>query len=426
MEHNWLSTVQFSVGVLLLLFPSTMFSDGIVFDASSQRPLMELEQRAAISYREGTERMIIAIHFEAKDAHSAVWIFPVPAPPERTKIDVVDRFPTFHGDDPRWVASQGIHLWMLLARFTQIWPVIFDSVFLVPSRSFEFMDVEKYGIRAEVIAAASPDALAAFFRTKNVQLSGEQLANFQPYFSRPHAFVVAWIASRDDLRKASPVRDENLGRLWGRSPCLYVEFPTDKAFYPLRPTSAYGEKVVTLRLFILDYVQPETHLSHRDQLRVTYYRQSGFYENTPAQFTVGLPHGVIEYTKVEGSIPALEFDDDLSFSFKRPPGMKIAQFFNSRGDVALVAGWVVLVVVVSYISAGIAAWSILGKWKGYATLGMINLLTCIGLLLFIRFAPVQIAKDLRTHRWRFWRRFSIIYVSLTIVLQFLFEMLLSY
>ena len=416
------SSHQVPLVLLLLLVPSLARADGIAFDLSSKRPLAEREQRAAISYHDGIERMIIAINFELEDADASLWIFPVPGTPERTKIDVLDSFPRFSGSDPRKSAANGVDGLMALTRATQLWPLIFDAVWTFrlskASRGVsQLMRVEKYGVHAEAVTADSLDTLGAFLRQKKVTISTEQLAGFGPYFSGSYVFVVAWIASRDQLRKEFPQYEE----LWGfgrkRWPCLYIEFPTDKAFYPLRPTRSYGKENIPVRLFVLGFVQPQTDPAIANRLEVSYGVQPNFSQETPRQFTEGFTAERVEYTEIGLTIPAREFSDDLWFTPWSPSGIKYAFFLESLDDRAVLAGWTLAVAALSYISAGIAAWSLFGTWKGYATFGLMNLLTLAGLLLFVRFARGHTAENLRKEKRKFWHRFTLIFVSLTVLVQ---------
>ena len=86
--------------VFILLFPAQAFADGKAFsgrDYYSLNPVAQNEQVAAISHRDGIEKMIIAVNFEAKDSDKALWIFPVPGTPDQTKVDVAGSFPGFSG-----------------------------------------------------------------------------------------------------------------------------------------------------------------------------------------------------------------------------------------------------------------------------------------------------------------------------------------
>jgi hypothetical protein len=53
----------------VLLFPSLARADGLLYggDYSSLHPLVPREQAAAIVYRDGIERMVIALNFYAED-----------------------------------------------------------------------------------------------------------------------------------------------------------------------------------------------------------------------------------------------------------------------------------------------------------------------------------------------------------------------
>ena len=108
---------------MVLLFPSLARPDGRLWvgsDWSSMSSLKPREQAAAIVHRDGVEKMVIALNFDAQDNDSALWIFPVSGTPSQAKVEIVDSFPQFRGSDPRVEAASSINgtLRLLLEHMT--------------------------------------------------------------------------------------------------------------------------------------------------------------------------------------------------------------------------------------------------------------------------------------------------------------------
>ena len=106
------------ISLAIALFCPRLHADGGVFksaDTSMFFPASENEQVAFIACADGRELLVLAVNFEVEANESAVWILPVPAPPDRVKAHLVDRFPTLRGFDPaRRLKARASELFSLL------------------------------------------------------------------------------------------------------------------------------------------------------------------------------------------------------------------------------------------------------------------------------------------------------------------------
>lgn len=295
-------SLRFQLALLLaltVLFAGRTCADGLALagrDLSSVSPLREGEQRSAIVHRNGVQKMIIAVNFELDDAERALWILPVPGPANQVRVDVLDAFPRIGGRDPRRIAFEQITGWPLAIRATQFWPLPFDFLLYVPFQlrsGAQRMgaEVEKWGVHAEAVTAESLAALTSFLKEKKVGVSPEHLTGFQPYLSKRYVIVLAWISSREQLLREFPGITQGGRPSRDRWPCLYLEFPTSRAFYPLRPTSVYGEQSVRVRLALAGFVEPQTSASLASQLDVSYLTTMGLKprRQVPRDFGMGFP-----------------------------------------------------------------------------------------------------------------------------------------
>jgi len=390
------------------------------YRGSSLRPIEEKEQRAAIVHRDGIEKLVIAINIEPDDHDKALWIFPVPGTPSEVKLDVLDAFPRFSGFDPRRAAAERVGLIMMLARATQVYPLIIDFiVFIGASPEFRVhQEIEKCGVHAELITVDSADGLASYLQDREAPALGENLVTFEPYLSDDYVLVVAWIASREELLDEFPEYEARAATDDGRWPCLYVEFPTDRPFYPLRPTSAYGDEWVPVQLFVVDHVQAETDPSLAKKLRIFYYEQLEVGEEEPEQFMAGLSPENVRYTTVEIRAPAKELVDDLWFSPVQPEGMDRAHLVLKVLNVwTIIPLAIVVVAAISYVSGGLTGLFLFGRWRVYARLGLWNLLSIWGLSAAISRKSGPIGDALRIKKTNFLCFFSIVFTVITVMIQ---------
>jgi hypothetical protein len=408
-----------AVWAVVALVGQTAHGDGMVFhtrDAASMGPLTEHEQRAAIVCRDGVEHLVIAVNIDPGEASEALWIFPVPGTPGAVTVDLADSFPAFEGTNPFEEAGEAVAVFGTLARATQVWTLFIEPL-LAPAGAAAtatpavHTSVEKWGIRAEVVTAASAEALAQYVGDKGSTVDQAELAAFEPYMDGWHVLIVAWIASEQQLRAEFPHYRRPAGRPAGKWPCLYVEFPSERAFYPMRPTSAYGDVIVPLQLFVVGYVEPH------------WWRwwASGPPETGPEQFLQALPKGRFPYTRLDMQRPARHFTDDLWFDPVPEPDTTYARIVA-----ALLHRWpavltyVVLIAGMSYAAGGLAGLLLFGEWRPYARVGVWNLLTLIAVDRVLRHAKDSHGLPLARRRGKeflpgdFVFIFSITFVGLTI------------
>jgi len=423
----------------LLLFGITasVYADGMAFkkrlDLSSFIPLRENEQCAAIHHSEGIQKMVIAINVDLADSENALWLLPMPSPPEQMTVDICDSYPRFFGVDPKKDAKGVINFLMLAVRTTQIYPVIIEAMFL-PTLSKAGLDglvvvhgeFKKWGVHVEKITAESLQDLTEYLQESNINLSTEHLSSFERYFTGKYTFIVTRIESYQELLNNFPNIQEQKRPGFARWPCLYLEFPTDKAYYPLVPTSGYGN-----RLQIMGYVKPETDATLSKKLSVSHYKLRGSLKNAPAAFAEGLDKYNKRYTAVTVRTQAKNFTDDLWFVQTNPTGIKRAEWIAVSEGPFLIFVIFILIAGLSYLSAGLAALIVFHKWRGFAVLGLWNFLTLLGFYYGVRdhFNARAKKKDVppaiyTSQRSRFLKIFTLVFVGITIVLQILFHLLL--
>jgi len=413
------------------LFQCPAFADGMLFkgrDRLALSPLRPGEQVAAIIHRDHRQKMVIALRFQLEEQDKALWMFPVPGTPDTTRLELVDSFPRFGGRDIRSDAAFDCYLLMALVRATQFWPVLFEGEavrFFLKSGVAVHSEVNKWGIHAETITANSMEDLAAHLREKKAGIPAEHLRSFQPYLSGQHVLVVAWISSEQELLEAFPEYEKQRVPGAVRQPAVYIEFPTERAYYPLRATSAYGDETVGVRLFLAGYMLPDAMPRLAGSLQTALYDQESAVQNAPKVFSEALPSGPFHYTAVSISSAASNFTNDLWFSpAKVPASYGVARaILKVRPTLFfLAAALLLLIAALSYVAAGLAGLWRGAPWRTYAYLGFWNLLTVAAMWIAIRFSG---ERGEEARKKKFLRAFTCIFVLLTVLLDWMFWLLLG-
>jgi len=376
--------------VLIVALPASALADGVAYERKAEaepfRPLHQYEQDALIAHHNGVERMLIAINVEPEGAGSdAFWLFPVPGTPETVTVDLVDRFPWLRGKEVLSEARSAVRTWLWAGRGFVVNP--FVAGFLLPALDscverasrdvLVHAAIEKHGLRAEIITAGSLDELAAYLQAKSVDVPREHLAGFGPYLNGDYVLIATHIVSMDQLREE--FGDElEWRRPWrgGRWPGVYVTFPTEKPFYPMLPTSAYGDAATLVRITVLGSVEPrgdgpmlaKAGCSHLETWRFD-----------PGQFPAGMLDGLVSdhhllYTRVQFNCEASAFTSDLTFE-PRPDLLSPYQLLvQSPAGPRLLGG--VAILVLGYLSGGVCGLIFFKRWHPHAVYGLAGFLTC--------------------------------------------------
>ncbi|MBN1917469.1 MAG: hypothetical protein JW889_06130 [Verrucomicrobia bacterium] len=375
----------------LVSFPTAVFADGMAYQRSREaeplHPLYQEKQWALIAHHNGIEHLLIAISIlPGQDENEAFWLFPVPGSPDTVDIDLVDQFPVLRGEQAVRESRRTFHATLWFARGAVINPVLgaFIGVGITVSMSIERASsgvrlhgaVEKHGLRAETMRADSLDALAVYLKDRGVEIAREDLDGFEPYLNDDYVLIATRIASIEQLRaEFGDLLEPGLRGMGGRRPCIYVTFPAERAFYPMRPTAAYGDVPIAVDLSVIGDVRPQGDGAMLAKAR---FRVCVDADADHALFPAGMLDGIaaeapLLYTRVAFGCPASVFTGDLTFEPRR--GL-LCRF---RGFAASTTGrWVVVIVVVSligYLSGGICGGVYFRRWHPHAFYGLLGIFT---------------------------------------------------
>lgn len=250
--------------LILVSVPFSTFADGFVIE-----PLPEGDwnwtgqnsQQAFINYQNDREKLIIAVDIEKRDS-DAVWIIPIPSKPEEMEVDITSDTPVFFGDNisskAKLALSDSFSSSYGMAAAGQIWTLpYFALVSLGGARGggkAEKMPadlvavethIEKEGMVAEIITAKKAQALYNYLKNKELNIAQGSIPVLDSYIGKEYTFIVSWISSS--------YQEETGGETRG----IYASFPVSKNYYPLYPTSVYGEKKIPITIRVVGYVKPK-------------------------------------------------------------------------------------------------------------------------------------------------------------------------
>ncbi len=409
----------------------------------------ENTQIAAINYENGVEKLLLAVKTEQLQDDSVVWIVPVAANASEVNINIFRDFPRFFGNDIVMVdrdrMSYGFSL-ALGASFTQIYPAFFmayGTAFggLLPGYRLGeggveiYATVEKEGITTQVIRADTAIDLYNYLNGKNITISQGSIPILEEYIGEDYSFVVSWVRAI-------------AGNESHRTPSIFVEFPTDKIYYPLKPTSLYGDRGIPVLLYVVGLAEPELYDDIKNYTLVRYFQGSiserweekgwlnNFYPNATdmgdgqyradAIYYTTIMIGneedwIIPYTYQKPETPSADvFVEDLWIKHDSPP-REVEQAL-ARNEVfaymrenptmswAIIIIWIALASMISSWLAGLL------MFKGYgfktALLGLANLLS---LVIFI-IATFGFFKKEEINRPKFIVAFTIIFLIINFVI----------
>ncbi|MBN1917467.1 MAG: hypothetical protein JW889_06120 [Verrucomicrobia bacterium] len=411
---------------LLLFAPTLAHADGKVFTRSADYSAFEAanqkDQRAVIFLRDGRERLLITINYYADPDEQGLWIFPVPGTPDTVHIDLWDTLPTFRGRDDRPWARRIVGKTMLIMRATQFYPLIFDLGLRAAIRKTAtdedtakeaevHQTIRRWGLQAEMVTAPSIEALAEHLRGASREIAPDELRAFEPYLTADYVLVVARVASRAELdREFGLDQDDPYGPYRDmRRPCLLVEFPTKRAFYPMRPTASYGDEYVPATIYVIGHVWPEADREMLDSTRVHHFRDENIRSSLEA--FCGIAQGsVVDYTVVETFGPAKTYTSDFTFAPVPTSGFRAAAFIIDQPGTYLLLAVLTFLILSAFSGAMAGAIARIGTAKG-AGLGLLNIASvlCVTLGAVAWLGRGRVA--------RFVVAFSLIFVALTLVVQ---------
>ncbi len=418
MGKIFLKTLIF-ISIFSFIAPLFVSADGMVIwsDYDNWRFRDEESQLAFINFEKGIQKMIISVGLK-EDTGSGVWLFPVPAKPEKVVIDVVEQFPDWYGSDIFSAAKSNLGDIRHALGVTQGYPIFFPyrhyyysgSVAAIPELGTNSLDgivkqdvvvhehLEKEGITTEIITAKTSLGLYDYLKNKNLNVAEGSIPVLGNYIGKDFTFVVSWLTENAVPNATSTpeyyyeydyypyYKKANKG--------IFVVFPTDQAYYPLMPTSVYESKVIPTTVFVKGFVNPELFKDIELYTAVNYYSDN-YSSKTPEIFYSNQDSiNPLKYTKITINSPSKLLSEDLWINQGAPASVDYAAFVYFHPVILFFIIFVILSALIGLIAGLICfkeARRFNGFWK-FMILGLFNCLTLLGLIIATIFARTKTIK----------------------------------
>lgn len=377
----------------LNLLVNTASADGKAFagDRGSYRAIEQGGQSAFIVHENGMEMMLIAITLVLEgNEEGLVWIFPLPGRPEDIEVDILEIFPDWRGEYPRRELWDSIDIAKNLALATQIWPCVVGSLFFPmairnSSGSFRIeRTASKYGISAELVTADTRRGLSQYLAGIGIEIEEEALSAYDYYFDKDFCFVTCRISSFVELKKHFPELERVRRASHEQFPTLYIEFPSEHIFYPMRPTSTYGDTYFPVEVRVAGYAKDTSPESY---VRAVYQIQKELPDGMPEKMKSSFPDKhEIPYTRFSAQGPASTWTSDLYLEQCEPVFSQtlLGTYRLTRSDYFIIVLSVFSFVAASFLAGGLAGLAVFRRFYYFAFFGLFNLFTLIGLYIAIR------------------------------------------
>jgi len=290
--------------IIVLLTPSYIGDGGAFIKLSSYDEwalLPEEKQMGIINYNNGKQDLMIVINIKASeifDGESAAWLFPVPSNPENVNIDLLDEIPELGGKNIIDIAkdyNSDSFSWMYFSQL-HIMPfgLISSSIFTsgdahttdlgfaamplgegggYDERVTIHQHIEEMGLTTELVSTIDTEVFNEYLLDKNINFSNDSLSILDEYVGSEYSFVVTWISDIDQFLIDA---DPQYGGSHFYNEAFYalgvwINFPTDKIYYPMKLTSVYKEKKIPILLHILNYITYNSNLIPDEDIKIDYY-----------------------------------------------------------------------------------------------------------------------------------------------------------
>jgi len=412
------------VFIILLLFCPAVTAAGMLVAWNQDRWQLQPEhsQLAAIRYENGTEHLLLAVT-GGRDVPEgpAVWIVPVPADPEQVELDVIRGFPYFGGTNldrsyPAAVtgtaAAMAAYVSFPLSLMTGFPFLFLAGTAGYPTTAADSVTihetVETMGLTSELVAANQTDGLHRYLAARGMKIPDESEDVIREYVGNNYTFVVTSIS---DLKRFH----EEAGIIG-----VSVRFPAKRIYYPLKPTSVYGQSEIPAIIYVIGHVMPEIPGPIRNNTRVAYYRQEGYHPDGALVpfFNQKSATGSLEYTKITITAPSDAFTEDLWINPTTPADVRFRDFFVQFTFILGVTAFVVFSMFAALCAGILAFRKTPVTRRGLLQHGLWNLLTAIPFIAVTRgsFSPGDAQERSRFVLFFYAMFFEMILLSVVILL----------
>ncbi|MBN1502550.1 hypothetical protein JW930_03330 [Candidatus Woesearchaeota archaeon] len=384
-----------------ILFSQVVFADGMIhiYDKDMWSLYPEEQQLVAINYENGYENMLISINInEDIYGEKAVWVFPVPAEPEKVVIDIYKGFPRLYGKDVDSEFKDTIRTvgWSLAGYSTfpiGLYFVLFGRVAYWRGSSAIAQElklddgitihetVEKMGITSELITTKNRAALDSYLLSKGLEFPSDSMYIIEEYVGEEYSFVISYISNLAEFKQQTQI---NYGTRYGsvtEFPLgVFVKFPCEKIYFPLKPTSVYGSQRIPILMYVVGHVTPILYKEIKQDADVVYYMQQSYYPDNNLKDFFNNKDRIenFKYTKIKLNPPSKYLVEDLWIKRSAPLTISTKNFLIKTAWYWGILLYVLLSVAASLLSGFLSFMDQPLSRKKLVLFGLWNCLTFAG------------------------------------------------
>lgn len=258
--------------------------------------------------------------------------------------------------------------------------------------------ITSMGVTSELITAADADSIQNYMSEKDLQLQDNALSILNEYIGQDFSFVISWISDIDKYKEDKRIH-RNYGMYPGDMIGVFVTFPTEKMYFPLKPTSVYGSLRVPATIYVMDYVKPELYAGIESASQTEYFYKK---RHNPSQKHIDFFFNKnrindLRFTKIRIDTPSKYLTQDLWLNPGAPLRIRIADIMNK---LTLLYGlfFFILISCIASLLAGFVMFRKEVSNKHMLLFGLFNFLSLIGFSIAVYFKNIkQIPKNIKDY-----------------------------
>lgn len=370
---------------------------------------MYRSERAMINWHDGIQQMVVSLRL-VPDANS-IWIFPIKGESEQIKFNLNKKSTDFYGAESRYVASNVLTNANYAVIATQLWTI---PLYYCREESSDYRFYsgisgisDSNGVHIELLKADSLPVFTQMLKERGKSIQETELENYAKYLNKEYSLLAVW---RDGNEPNITQRDSR--HLYRQRACIYVEFPSEKPFYPI---TQKGGRHGRLSFIFAGFWQIAGQEPNTFQCRQFVSHDV----NIPDFFKSSLPQKNIPFTTFTLSLKGNQMQNDIVFVSGRLNGMAYADAISEMSYLELIPLGLIALAVISYLSAGVSGLLTYQKWRGFAEFGFLNLFTIVAMGVVMNYKKTGISEIFRRDKWKpriFLAVFSIMVVLLSFAL----------
>ncbi len=409
----------FFIFSFFFISPRVIYSDGLLVKVDPYAARWdfsdEVRQNAFITYEEGNQEMLISVEYEEDEGEGMIWLFPVPSDPNDITVDILKSVPDFRGEEISLTAEKNLDEVYRKISLTQFYPSFLnfisgsvstsDSGPAPFSRGLEetsaiwqpdvvvYEHIEKEGITTEVITARTAEGLFDYLDNKGLDLDENSIPVLSNYIGEDYSFVVSWLTKEkyvfgsSDMARTSTYFEGYFENDYGENvqgeneKGVLISFPTEDLYFPLMPTSVYGNKVIPASIRIGNYVTPRLPKEIEEYSTVQYYvldREDNLAKDSDVFNWVD---DSMRYTKIDIEAPSNLFVQDLWMERKAPFKAEYTTFIVKNSWFVAISVFLISSLVTGLFVGSLLFKNLRNDFKKLVLLSLSNCFTLVGLII---------------------------------------------